>query len=235
MSLLSLLIVNLAFAAIPPKQALISARELLSMPEENRYQITEGQEQYFYPGVLEIAKDESQAMAVRWKAVTLVSKLKSKSSLKDLKSFLNSKDWFMRNAALISLDSVSKSEGRTAAKKLLTDKALVVRSAAVQVLSQSMDREIRDLFWEEMESKQNFRSKQSLWVRPQMLKALSDNPQKNEVALFVKHLEDKDLKVQESSMLALETLSQKKFDGKNLAQKRDLWKKWARTSDAKNL
>jgi len=234
MSVLSL-ILSVAFAAIPQKSTLISARELLSMPEENRYQIVLGQEANFYPGVLAIAKDEKQSMALRWKAVTMVSKLKTKDSVKDLKTFLSDKDWFMRNSGLISLDEISKSEGKLAAKKLLKDKALVVRSAAVQVLSQDLSKETRDLFWEEMDSKQNFRMKQSLWVRPQMLKALSVNPQKHEMALFVKHLEDKDVLVQESSVAALEVISNKKIESQNLAQKTEAWKKWARSSEAKNL
>lgn len=235
MSALSVLLFNIALAAIPQKSSVISARELLSMPEQNRYQISQGQEKHFYPGILEIAKDEKQSMSIRWKAVTLASKLKGKDSVSDLKEFLDSKDWYIRNAALIAIDAVSKNEGKQAAKHLLKDKALVVRSAAVQVLSQNMDREVRDLFWEHIDSKQNFRNKQGLWVRPQMLKALSTEPKKHEMSLFVKHLDDKDSKMQQSSVVALESLSNKRFDAKNLVQKTDLWKKWARTSEARSL
>ena len=68
-----------------------------------------------------------------------------------------------------------------------------------------------------------------------MLKALSIKPQKHELPLFVKHLEDRDVLVQESSVAALELISNKKIESQNLAKKTEAWKKWARSSEAKNL
>ena len=177
------------FAAIPnnkdlSKTVLATAAEVLTLPESLRKSHVQGREDELYPQMIKIAFSNKQTVEIRWKALTMAAHLKKQSSVADLKKALESSDWFMRNAALLSLQSVSETEGRNAATALLTDKALVVRSAAVEVLGPLMDQEIRDLFWEEMDAKYNFRQKQSLWIREQLLGYLAKSPVIAEKPLF---------------------------------------------------
>lgn len=177
------------FAAIPSAQEMTrpevtSAEEILTLPEPLRKQTVEGKAEQLYPQMLAIAFSSKQSVEMRWKALTMIAHLRKENAIPDLKKALVSTDWFMRNAALLSLNSVSSEEGKKAAQLLLTDKALVVRSAAVEVLGPVMDSEIRDLFWKEMDAKYNFRQTQSLWIREQMLGYLSDNPSLAEKPLF---------------------------------------------------
>ena len=172
---------HLSFAAIAPTTELA---EVLSLPEPLRNSQVKGRETELYPKMIGIAFSKKQSVEIRWKALTMAAYLKKQKAVPDLKKALVSNEWFMRNAALISLQSVSKTEGRVAAESLLTDKALVVRSAAVDVLAADMDGPIRELFWQAMNSKNNFRGNQSLWIREQLLGHLAKNPEISEKTLF---------------------------------------------------
>ena len=143
----------------------------------------------------------------------------------------------MRNAALLTLEKYYPQKAQAAAQTLLTDKALVVRSAAVQVLGQQLDQKNRDLFWEQMNSPQNFRRKQSLWIRGQMLSLLAEKPEGREAGLFVKALKDQDMKIQASAVSALEKLTQKTLGDSKMAvaEKRELWIQWAKARPAGTL
>jgi HEAT repeat protein len=177
--------------------------------------------------LLKIAFDPTQAMTNRWKALHLGASLKGAAAKVDLDKALKSNEWFMRNAALVGIEKLYPKEAQKAARGLLQDKALVVRSAAVEVIRRNLDDEARDLFWDELEKSYNFRNKQSLWVRAQIVEALAQAPEKREMPIFAKLLRDKDTRLHYFSILALEKISNKKLGTtkSTLAQKRDLWLK----------
>lgn len=222
-----------AMAAIPPKVASkadlpMLVEEILSMPEKNRYLVAEKKSDELYPILIEFSKSEKKSMSTRWKALTLAAHLKGEKSLSEMELALKAPEWFMRNAGLIALQSFDPIKARLHAKSLMKDKALVVRSAAVDVIGNDLDAATRDLFWEEMEASYNFRQKQSLWVRRQILEKLAINPAKKEISLFAKALNDKDLKLHPTAVIALERLTQLKL-GKGqegLPEKRQMWIKW---------
>ena len=180
-SLSIVLFSSITLAAIPSK---ITAEEILIMPESFRKEALLNKAEEFYPQMHSIAFSNKQSIEMRWKALTAMALLKKENSVKDLKKALVAPEWYMRNAALLSLNSVSPKHGKKAAQELLTDKALVVRSAAVDVLGPMMDAEIRELFWQEMDANYNFRRKQSLWIREQLLGFLAQEPLINEKSVF---------------------------------------------------
>lgn len=172
---------SFSLASIPSK---IKAEEILIMPEPFRKEALLNKAEEFYPQMHSIAFSNKQSIEMRWKALTAMALLKKENSVKDLKKALVAPEWYMRNAALLSLNSVSPQHGKKAAQELLTDKALVVRSAAVDVLGPMLDAEIRELFWQEMDASYNFRGKQSLWIREQLLGFLAQAPLINEKSVF---------------------------------------------------
>ncbi len=189
---LSLLLAPALFAAIPPKVATkvdigLLAEEILTMPEKNRYMVAEKKADELFPALVTLSQSEKKAMPVRWKALTLAAYLKKEKYLPELEKALKSKEWFMRNAGLVAIYSFDKKRAQSVAKDLIKDKALVVRSAAIEVLGNQPELapETRDLFWEEMSASYNFRQKQGLWVREQILEKLAANPEKKEMPLFV--------------------------------------------------
>ncbi len=135
------------------------------------------------------------------------------TTLKDILKAADSKEWFMRNAALVAVNNISSLEGEKLAQKLISDKALVVRSAAVEVLQNSKDQEIRNTLWVELNKDYNFKKKQSLWIRPQIVKILAKTPKDAEMRDFMKLLDDKDLEVHPAAVAGLEKLTGVKLGG----------------------
>lgn len=151
------------------------------------------------------AFSENEEMNVRWNAVVKMAELKKSDSLTDLKKALKSNVWYMRNVALLAIESIDADAAFDAAKKQLDDPALVVRSAAVEVIAKNKKRseEGRKLLWKELHDKQNRIQTKSLWIREQIAKHLSEEPRKDERQNFLNLVEDKDQNLRSQGELAL--------------------------------
>ncbi len=110
----------------------------------------------------------------RWLLVKEVSDLKTKKeSLVFLKKCLNQKEWFLQSAALkVLIKRHSEDAVKLAQSALLNSKALVVRSDAVSVVESLGGPEDTEILWKALNQKQNFRGRQSLWIRPQIAKTI---------------------------------------------------------------
>lgn len=218
-------------AAIPSKSHLRpKVMEILNLPPENRTQALLATTEDMYKEFISVAFAENQSMRLRWRALMLAAENHREKSTPDLLKASVHKQWFMRNAALVALAEVNEPEAQKLAKKLLKDKALVVRSAAVDVLQKSPRPEVRDLLWEEMNQKYNFRNQESLWIRSQIVEAMAQKPADHEMKLFTKFLNDKDTRVQAASVGGMEKLTGIKLgDAKTSSEKLVLlWQDYAR-------
>ncbi len=218
-------------AAIPAKNNLRPrVIEILNLPPENRTQALLSTTEDMYKEFISVAFAEDQSMRLRWRALMMAAEGRREKSTPDLLKASIHKQWFMRNAALVALAEVNEPEAQKLAKKLLKDKALVVRSAAVDVLQKSPRPEVRDLLWEEMNQKYNFRNQESLWIRPQIVEAMALKPADHELKLFTKFLSDKDVRVQAASVGGMEKLTGVKLgDAKTTREKMVLlWQDYAR-------
>ncbi len=225
-------------AAIPSQEnPQLLAKEILSLPEANRNQIADKRGSEIYAELTRIAENSTEPMNVRWKALTLATYIGKEKALPLLEKSLTASEWFMRNAALISYKTYFPEKSQAAAQKLLKDKALVVRSAAVDAMGTDLDSKARDLLWEEMDASYNYRGKQSLWIRDQILSTLAAAPLSKELPLFVKALKSTEPKMQARAIVALEKLSQKKIGkaDEKLARKKELWLQWAKSSAASEI
>lgn len=212
-----------------PKTITIDVREVLSMPGENRLAVAEARRDLLIPELEKFAFDAQADFGERWKAVVLVAQLRGPESRTFLKRTQQAPEWFMRNAGLIAYQNVLPREASQVAKALMADKALVVRSAAIAVLENHLDSEIRELFWSEIDQPRNFRKTQSLWTRPQMLEILAKEPKDREAPLFIGYLREADPRMHVHAVMGLEKLTRQTL-GKSsspLTEKRDLWLKWA--------
>ena len=154
------------------------------------------------------AFSETEVMAVRWNSLMEMTRMKKHESVIDIKKALGSNTWYMRNAGLIALHSINPEMAFDVAKKQLDDPALVVRSAAVDVLSKSKNKvaEVRELLWKELYSKKNKVKTKSLWIRPQISQYLAVNPQASERERFLALADEKDEEVRTHAEKALQTL-----------------------------
>lgn len=223
-------------AAVPKSQQADhqEALEILGMPAANRKQVATAKDRSFAKKLFAVAFDEKQSMQVRWKALTLGSEVGGLESLPELQKSLEHSAWFIRNAALVSIQNLSSQEGQKAAIKLLSDKALVVRSAAVTALDSNLTAQQRAELWGELDADINFRKKESLWVRGQILEKLAQKPMSKEAPLFVKYLQDSDKRLHPSAVAALEKITGRPADNipNSLNHKINFWQKWARSKEA---
>lgn len=218
-------------AAIPTKTNLRPrVMEILNLPPENRTQALLATTEDMYKEFITVAFAENQSMRMRWRALMLAAEGRREKATPDLLKASIHKQWFMRNAALVALAEVNEPEAQKLAKKLVKDKALVVRSAAVDILQKSPRPEVRDLLWEEMNQKYNFRNQESLWIRSQIVEAMAAKPVDHEIKLFTKFLNDKDARVQAASIGGMEKLTGVKLgDAKTSREKMVLlWQDYSR-------
>lgn len=171
------------------------------------------------------AKNQSLPMAQRWDALIKSAEEADGTQIKQVLEFAKSKDWYMRNALLVALDKVGTDLVYDKAKVLVSDKALVVRSAAVDILTRLENQEVRDLLAKELNRNYNFVGKKSLWIRAQIMKNLVKKPYQSEREYFSKLLFDNDPEISAMSMQALEKISQVHFEGENALGS---WKKFVK-------
>lgn len=207
--ILSLALPSLAFAALGPrsKPGAELVTELLKLPSEVRFAAIAKQPDRVYETLLDVAQTKTQTMNIRWKAVTAAALLRREKAVPDLMKLSDSKDWYIRNASLVGMAEVAPRQSMKLAHKLLKDPALVVRSAAVDVLSKNMKDADRGVLWKELDSGYNRRSGQSLWIRGQILEALALDAHKSEFKRFSEMLSEKDEAVQKASMKGLEKIT----------------------------
>ena len=171
------------------------------------------------------AKYQSLPMAQRWDALIKSAEEADGTQIKQVLDFAKSKDWYMRNALLVALDKVGTDLVYDKAKVLVSDKALVVRSAAVDILTRLESQEVRELLAKELNRNYNFVGKKSLWIRAQIMKNLVKKPYQSEREYFSKLLFDNDPEISAMSMQALEKISQVHFEGENALGS---WKKFVK-------
>ena len=176
-------------------------------------------EQKDFSSLLKAAKNQSLPMTERWQSLTKAGEIAKPEQIDELKTFSKSSDWFMRNAALVALESISLDEASDQARILIQDKALVVRSAAVSTLAKKMTRETKQIFASELEKSYNYSGHQSLWIRPQMMQHLVKSVSVDDRHFLVRYLFDSDKKVAILSANALEKITDVRFDEKNQIMK----------------
>lgn len=162
-----------------------------------------------------IAKNTKLPMSARWQALIKAADVATYAQIEQIKSFAKSKEWYMRNASLVALEKINVNHAMNEAQFLLKDKALVVRSAAVDVLSRKFTRENRNLMAAELSKPYNFSGKQSLWIRPKIFNLIAEKATTDDRAFFTKYLFDTDTKIARSAAATLEKITNVSFADKN--------------------
>lgn len=181
-----------------------------------------------FSSYMQTAADRKQSMSARWGALVKAASQATPQQLDEIRKFGQHKDWYMRNAALVALRQVSLNEARSEARRLVTDKALVVRSAAVDVLTENLMEEDKGLLITELNKPYNFNKKSSLWIRKQIIEKLSAVAAAGDKSFFAKTLFDADKGIAEISARTLAKLT-----GEPVEQDLSI-KKWQNLAKEKN-
>jgi HEAT repeat protein len=174
---------------------------------------------------IKMAGNDKIDMNTRWSALMRAAAVAEGSEIDKIREFTSSKEWYLRNAALVALNKVDPELAQAEAVKLLTDKALVVRSAAVEIVSHNLSDKNKYILIGEMDKGYNFNRASSLWIRKQILEKIALTATEKDQQLFVKNLFDSDKKISELSANTLERITGKKMDRKKFVQN---WREYAK-------
>lgn len=172
-------------------------------------------EQKTFPSLMQAASNRKLPMIDRWQSLVRAGQIAKPEEIAKIQEFAKSSDWYMRNASLVALEAVNMSYGMEQAKILIQDKALVVRSAAVTMLSKKNTLEVRQLLAAELSKPYNFSGKQSLWIRSQIMQHMAKTATQDDRRFLARHLFDSDAAVAKQSAAALEKISSVQFSEKD--------------------
>ncbi len=226
-----------ASSAIPKKRITVAepslkrqeTEKVLQLPMDDRAEQLRKQGVRGYANLVKIMFDESATMDLRWKAVTAAGRVNGDDARPDLIKALGSPTWYMRNAALLAMKKIDPHATLVWARQFLSDKALVVRASAVDVIEQLGDTTSVDLLWQHLDAPENFAGEQSLYVRRRMAEALARLDVKSgREANFIRLLNDKDQTLHTPAMQALEQITKKNFgtSSASLEERREEWLRW---------
>jgi HEAT repeat protein len=206
----------------------------LRLPMDNRMQTLKKRGHRAFSTLRFLSFDETQSLQVRWRSITALSKLFPDEAKADLERALNSSLWFMRNAALLGSVYMDKSVALKWAEQALSDRALVVRTAAVQVIEKLGVGILRARLWEELYKPHNFRLGQGLWVRKYIVRTLAKDPQKKEWPRFLRLLKEDEKPLYPFAIQALHKVTGAKnvASKKSLLEQRQTWLRWGKGSQA---
>jgi HEAT repeat protein len=172
--------------------------------------------------------DTNLPLKNRWTAIMSLTLKDKYKSQRVLERAIKSPDWFMRDAGLLAMETVDSKRALALARKLLKDPALVVRTRAAKIFKRHGELQDQGLLWEELENQRNYRNGQSLWVRRHIVQALAKVSDQSHVYQFIRLLDDSDVRVSQSAVMVLETLTGQKLGGRTEphTHKVSYWKKW---------
>lgn len=178
----------------------------LNLPLKNRVEVIRKTGGIGFYALEKIIFDNKQSLQKRWRALTTISLTYGTKAEPIIKKASQSNLWYLRNAAVISAKYCDRFFAIQLAEKLLLDKALVVRAAAVETLRVLGAKKSKKLLWRQLYSQKNFRKKQSLWVRHNIVKTLVEFSNVGDESVFLSLLDDTDIRVQKQAIKGLEKL-----------------------------
>lgn len=218
---------SLLFAAINKNQSM-DVDAILALPAKQIESLTPEASPALVTQLKQRAFDREQGLSVRWKALVLAAKIGGSAMSSELKEASRSNEWYMRTASLAAAGQISFSESLVLARKLVNDKALVVRSAAVDILGDSDEPKDREVLWLVIDDPKNKRKGQSLWIRSQALNWLIKQPSRKDIPNLIKILKEEDVELNVIAINGLEKISDFKFgyEQESLAEKKQRWLSW---------
>ncbi len=214
---------------LPSKQIL----EALKLPMDNRLQALRAHGARAVNELAEMSFDRNRPLQVRWRALTALPYLDRDIGTRTIEKALKSDEWYLRNAATVALPALERAYALELSAQLLSDPALVVRTAAAQNILRLGGKEKEALLWEKLNAKENFRNGESLWVRRHIAKALAEFAKSGAEAKFVSLLSDQDARLHPFAIRGLERLTGRKLnkDKVSLKEHRSRWIAWWRDQE----
>lgn len=207
LSILVLFLVQLGYA-IPNTNSHNSFESWLQLPHKLAMRSFASQQGEAVVFLQKTAFNSKNNMSTRWKAFMLLSQLTGSKTHKHIDKALQSKTWYMRSAALVSLAEFDVLSVKKPAMRLLSDDpSLLVRLKAAELLSAQMDESVINLFWKKVYSPDSYHRHKSLWIRHELVSSLLVEPRTKDLDKWIQLLKEKD-----GDLLKMATLALKKMN-----------------------
>ncbi len=199
----------------------------LNLPIKNRIKIISKKGSSAFFSLKSMVFNEKLSMQHRWRSLTTLAIIFKEQAEPEIKKAARSRDWFLRNASVIAAKYCSPSFAHDLSIQLLKDKALVVRTAAVETLSAINAKASKKSLYNELYSPINFKKRHSLWIRKDIAEALVQFSEPGDESLFINMLEDVDERVMYYGVRGLEKVSGlKQAQEQSLKKQVVAWKSW---------
>lgn len=211
------------------KMAMEQTMMALGLPPKNRIAALRAQGPQGYRNLRAIMLDTKSRSDSRWLATTALGRVGGKLSLPDLERAMRDDSWELRSAALISMRRIDERAASHWAKKLLQDKAMVVRVTAVETIGLMKDRSALPNLWRQLGNRINFRGNRGLFIRRRIVETLGDLESSASTDRFLSLLNEDDTQINYAAISALEKLTGQTLGNKadTIKQRRDRWIEWA--------
>lgn len=215
---------QLGVRAIPIAQTLA----VLDLPFPNRIAALRAQGPSGYKNLRGIMFDPKSKIDMRWRSAMAIGRLGGPLSLPELERAMKADVWELRSASLLAVSRFDRATASKWSRKLLNDKSLLVRLTAVETLEAIGDRTSVPELWSQLNSRENFKRSQSLFIRRRIVEALAKLEATGSEARFVRLLDDGDTKLYVPAIQALERLTGQSLGKPNdpLPRRRALWQQW---------
>lgn len=203
----------------------------LELPFENRIAALRAQGPQGYKNLRDIMFGKDSKIDSRWRATMALGRIGGRYSLPELERASRASVWELRSASLIAVSRIDRATASKWSRRLLQDKALLVRLTAVETLESVGDRTAIPALWAQLESRQNFKGSRSLFIRRRIVEALTKLESPQATARFARLLEEEDPQIHRSAISALEKLTGQTMGKPNdsLSRRRALWQQWQST------
>jgi HEAT repeat protein len=215
--------------AAPAKSlSMTSTLEALQLPFDERVAQLRVQGNAGMKNLETIMFTVNETLENRWRATTALGRMGGTQARAGIERALHAREWFLRNAALVSLTQTDRASATQWARRLLADHALLVRATAVDTLANLRDVGSAPILWQNLNSRENFRGKQGLFIRRHIVEALAKIESPGTEGKFIALLSDADESLHEPAIGALEHMTSQSFQGEPRAQSAQ-WQRWWKT------
>ncbi len=213
------------------RESKVSMRQTLlalELPFANRIASLRTQGPAGYKNLRSIMFDPNSKIDARWRATMAVGRLGGRLSLPELERASRAEVWELRSAALIAVSRIDRRTASVWSRRLLKDKALLVRMSAVETLEGLQDRAAITDLWAQLDNRQNFKRNRSLFIRRRIVEALGRLESPESAARFASLLDEDDPQILKSAIAALEKLTGQTMGKPSdpLSRRRALWQQW---------
>jgi len=143
----------------------------------------------------------------RWSAFLTLVRIGKEKSLPEINEALESKDWFMRNAALIAMQKIKFSKAVPKAMETFKeDPSLFVRAKSLEIVALSPNDKLFATLWGQLWDDKNFYRGQGLWIRDKIVKTMSNVATRKDLKYLAKLLRSQNPEDQKLKPMVLPAL-----------------------------